>query len=126
MGIPLRSGLRAGVLAKEVVFPSGGESCVTIGGADHPELVGVDAELFFELEADLQRRPGVLVLQHVVLLDHAEVEVALVPGLVVGELVIGRQVGVGFAITLDLGGLVERLPLVAGRRVFEVDRFPGE
>ena len=114
------------MLAEEVVFGRGSEARVAVGRADHPEFVWIDTEFLLELETDLQRRPGVLVLQHVLFFGHTEVEVALVPGLVVGKLVVGRQEGVGLAIPFDLGGFVKRLPLVAGRCVLEIDGFAGE
>ena len=41
----LRSRLRAGVLAEEVVLLGGGQAGVAVGRADHAELVGVGAEL---------------------------------------------------------------------------------
>jgi hypothetical protein len=50
-----------------------------------------DTEFLFEFEAVLQRRAGVLVFQHLVLLEFAQVQVSLVPALKGGELVGGQQ-----------------------------------
>ena len=117
---------RAGVLAEEVVLLCGGETGVAVGRADEAELVRVHAELLLELHADPQRRASVLVLEHLVRLELAEVQVALVPDLVVGELVVRRQERVGLAVSLDLGDLVERLPLDAFLRPRAVVGFAGE
>jgi len=67
---------------------------VRVAAALQAELVGIHAELRFELQAVLQRRAGVLELEHLLLLGDAAVEVALVPQLEVGELVVGREEGV--------------------------------
>ena len=68
----LRVRLHTRVLTEEVLLLGRGEPGVAVGRADHAELVGIDAEPFLELQAELKRGPGVLVLQHVVLLGHAE------------------------------------------------------
>ena len=94
------------MLAEEVVFLRGGQRGVTVGRADHAKLVGVGAELFLELEAAPQRRAGILAGQHVVGLGLRGVEIADVPCLVISELVLGRQVGMGLAVAFDLRGLV--------------------
>ena len=93
MLVAFRTRLGARVLAKEVFLFRRGEPGMAVGGTDHAELVRVDAELLLELQTGLQRAARILVLQHVVLLDGAEVEVALVPGLVIGELVVGDSNG---------------------------------
>ena len=86
-----RARLGARGLAEEVVLLDGGEAGVGVGRADHAELVGIDAEFLLQLEAVLQRRAGILELQHLRLLELAQVQVALVPALEVGELVVGRE-----------------------------------
>ena len=86
------------------------------------ELVGVDAQLLLELEAVLQRRAGIFEFEHVGRLGDRQVEIALVPALEIGELVIRRQEGMRLAIALDLRHLIESLPLVADFRVLAVDR----
>ena len=121
----MRARLRPGVLAEEVVLLGGGERGVAVGRADHAELVGIDAELRFELEAGLQRGTRIFALQHLGLLRFAEVEVALVPQLVAGELVVGREVGMRLAVALDLRRLVERLPAGACLGVFRGQRLAG-
>ena len=82
------------MLTEEVLLLGGGEPGVAVGRPDHAEFVGVDAQFAPRVGARSAGRAGVLVLQHLVLLQHAEVEVALVPGLVVGELVVwGEEYG---------------------------------
>ncbi len=97
-----------------------------IGAADQTELVGIDAEFGFHLEAVLERRAGILELQHLRLLHLGQIEVALVPALEIGKFVIGRKKRMGLAIALDLGGFVERLPTGAVLGVFAVDALAGE
>ncbi len=89
-----------------------------VAAADKAELVGVRAQLRFEHEAVLERRAGIFKFEHVLRLRHAAVEVALVPDLEVGELIIGREVGMRLAGALGLGDLVEPLPLGARLHIF--------
>ena len=100
-------------LPKEVVFLGGGQGGMAVGGANHAELVGVGAEFLLQLHAALERLAGVFARKHGIGLGLGDVQVADIPGFIVGELVIGRQEGVGFAIALDLGGLVQGFPLGA-------------
>ena len=98
-----------------------------VGRADHAEFVGVDAELLASsFEAVLQRRARILELEHLRLLQLAQVEIALVPALEVGELVVRREEGMGLAVALDLRRFVEPLPLGARFGIFAVDRLAGE
>ena len=117
---------RTGRLAEEVVFLDRGETGVRVGRADHAELVGVDAELVLELQAEFQRGAGILELEHLRLLQFAQVEVALVPALEIREFVVRRKVGMCLAVALDLGRLIETLPLRTRLGVFAVDRLSGE
>src|SRR6185436_14230517 len=55
-----------------------------------------------------------------------EVEVALVPALEVGEFIVGRKKRMRLAVTLDLRGLVERLPTNTALGIFTVDPSAGE
>ena len=80
--------LCARVLAEEVLFLRRSETGVAVGGAYHAELVRIRAELFLHLQSDRERRTSVLVLQHVDCFQHTEVEIALVPGLIIGKLII--------------------------------------
>ena len=112
--------LGAAVLAEEVVLVGRREARVRVGRADHPELVRIHAELRLELQADLQRRARVLVLQHRLLFRHAHVEVELVPELVAGELVVRREELVRLAVALDLRHLVERLPLARASSAYSL------
>ena len=123
---PGRARLGGGGLAEEIVLFDRGEAGVRVGRADHAELVGIDAELVFQLETVLERRAGVLELEHLRLLEFAEVEVALVPALEVGELVVGREERMRLAVALDLRGFVEALPLRAGLGILAVDLLAGE
>ena len=111
------------MLAEEVVVVRRRQSGVRVRRADHAELVGVGAELGFDLEAELEPAASVLVDQHVVGLELAQIEIALVPGTEVGELVIGREHRMGFAVALDLRRLVERLPPGARLDVLPSDRL---
>ena len=54
------------MLPEEVVLLGGGQGGVTVGGPDHTELVGIDAELVLEFEPDLQGRASILASEHVV------------------------------------------------------------
>jgi hypothetical protein len=92
---------------EEVVFIDGREPGVGVRRPDHAELERVGAEFLLQLKAHPQRGPGVVVLEHVWLLGDADIEVALVPAFKVRELVVGRQEGVGLAVSLDLGGAVQ-------------------
>jgi hypothetical protein len=65
--------LGAGSFAEEIVFFHGGETCVRIGGADHPELVRVHTQFFFKLQPVSQRRARVLELQHLGLFEFAKI-----------------------------------------------------
>ena len=97
-----------------------------VGRADHAELVRIDAEFALELQAEFQGGAGILELEHLWLLQFAQIEVALIPALEIGELVVRRQVRVCLAVTLDLGRFVEALPFGARLGVFAVDRLAGE
>ena len=127
-GCVARSGARLGGrrLAEEIVLLDGRKAGVRVGAADQAELVGIHAELGFQLEAVLERRTGVLEFQHLRLLHLGEVEVALVPALEVGEFVVGRKKRMRLAVALDLRGLVERLPAHAVLGIFAVDPLAGE
>ena len=122
----IRARLGARRLAEEVVLLDGGEAGVGVRRADQAELVRVRAELRLDLEAELERRARVLVLQHVPLLQLAEIEVALVPPLEAGELVVRREERMRLAVPLDLRGLVDALPARPGLGVLPVDRPAGE
>jgi hypothetical protein len=94
---------------------------VRVGAPHHAELEGVDAQLLLLLQTHLEGAAGVLVLEHPIFLGLEAGDVGLVPGAVIGPLVVWRQRGVGLAVTLDLGDLVDRLPPHAGLRIFAVD-----
>jgi hypothetical protein len=113
-------------LAKEVVVVRGGKSGVAVRGADEPELVGIDAQVLFQLEAVPEGGAGIFELEHLQRLGRAEIEVALVPALEVGKLVVGRKQRMGLAVALDLGNLVEPLPALAGLGVLAVDGLAGK
>src|SRR6185369_3219860 len=97
-----------------------------IGTADQAELVGIYAEFGFHLEAVFECRTDVLEFQHFRLLHLGQVEIALVPTLEIGELVVRRKKWMGLAIALDLRGLIERLPARPVLRIFAVDPFAIE
>ena len=85
----MRDGLAGGSFTEEIVFLEGGETRVRVAAANEAELIRVSAELGFELKAVLERGAGIFEFEHRFRLLHAPVEVAKVPGLVVGELVVG-------------------------------------
>ena len=126
MLIAVRPRLGARVLAEEVVFARRRQPGVAVGGADHAKFVRIDAKVLFQLQANLQGAARVFILQHIRLLRNTEVQVTLVPGLVVGELVVRRQRGMRLTVPLDLGDLVERLPPRAGLGVLQVHRLAAE
>ena len=97
-----------------------------VGAADETELVRIDAELGFQLEAVFERRARVFELEHLGLLRFAEIEIAFVPALEVGELIVGREERMGFAVAFDLRHFVERLPARAAVGVRAVDSVAGE
>src|SRR4029077_20620985 len=102
------------------------ESSVRICGTHHAKLVGIDAELFFDLQPISQCSTGVLELEHVIRLKHAEIEIALVPLFVTSELVIGRKKRMSFAVTLDLSHLINSFPERSRLRVFAIDWLAGK
>ncbi len=100
--------LGAAVLAEEIILVGGRQRRVRVGRTDHAELERIDAKFLFELEPELETGAGVLVLQHLRLLELGQVEIALVPQLEAGELVIRRQEGMRLAVALDLRHLIHR------------------
>ena len=122
----VRARFGAARLAEEIVLLDGRQTRMCVGRADHAELVRIDAEFALELQAEFQRRAGILVLEHLRFLQFAQIEVALVPALEIGELVVRRQVRVRLAVALDLGRFVEPLPFGARLGVLAVDRLAGE
>ena len=121
----LRLGLGIGRLAEEVVLLRRGQRGVRVGRTDHAELVGVGAQPAFQQQAVLQRLAGVFGGEHRLRLGLRQVQVARVPGLVVGEGVVGRQERMRLAVALDLGDLVHRLPLRALLDIGLVDGAAG-
>ena len=89
-------------------------------------MYGLTPSSPFELQAEFQGGAGILELEHLRLLQFAEVEIALIPALEIGELVVRRQIRMGLAVALDLGRLIETLPLGARLGIFAVDRLAGE
>lgn len=79
------------VLAEEILLLGGCQRGMGICRSDHTEFEGIDAELLFKLQPELETGTGVFVLQHLRPLELRQVEIAFVPKLVAGELVIGRQ-----------------------------------
>src|SRR4029453_19211082 len=71
-------------------------------------------------------RAGILELEHRWRLRLAEIEVALVPPFVVGELVVRREEGMRLAVALDLRDLVEALAVRPRLGVLPVDGLARE
>ena len=115
------AGLEHGDLAEIARLLRRGERGVRVGGTDDAELERVHAELGLELQPELQGRATVLVLEHLLGLGLAQVEVALVPGTVIGKLVVGRKDRVCFTVALDLCHFVQGLLALAALGVV---RFP--
>ena len=78
------------MFAEEVLLGGCREPRVRIRRGAQSKLVRIDTDLLFELQAKLQCGARILILKHLVLLELAEIQVALVPGFVVGELVVRR------------------------------------
>ena len=74
-----------------------------------PNLNGLTPSSCSSFSPSFEARAGILVLQHLGLLQLGQIEIALVPELVAGELVIRRQEGMRLAVALDLRHLVDRL-----------------
>ena len=113
-----------GCLPVEVVFLGRRHPRVRVGRADHPELVGVDADLRFELEAATERGAGEVAGANRGFRARSErlgVD-RVAEGLEVGELVGGREDGVGLRVALDLRDLDDGLPLHSGACVLCRDR----
>ena len=64
---------------------------MAVGRAAEAELVRVVAQLGLELQALLEGFPRIFSLEHLGLLQLAEIEVTDVPVLVVGEFIVRRQ-----------------------------------
>ena len=87
------------------------------------DLVGIDAQFPLDLQAILQGRAGVFALEHLILLELAQVEVALVPKLEAGEFVRLRQERMRLSVALDLRRFIERFPAYARLGVFAGQRL---
>ena len=120
------AGLGARSLAEEIIFFDRGQPGVRVGAADQSELVRIDAKLCFELEPVLERRTRIFEFEHLGLLRFAEIEIALVPALEVGELIVRRKKRMRLAVAFDLRHFVERLPAGASVGVGAVDLVAGE
>lgn len=84
-----------------------------VAAADQAELVGVGAEFLLQFQAVLVGRAEVFKFEHVLRLRNAAIEIALIPDLEIGELVIRRQERVRLAGALGLGRFIEALPFRA-------------
>ena len=82
-------GLHTGGLTEEVVFLRGRQRGMGIGRADHAEFVGIGAELLLKREAELQGLACILSRQHVRRFEFRDIEIANVPGSIVGKFIIG-------------------------------------
>ena len=99
---------------------------MSIGRTYQPELERIRADLIFEFQTELERRPSILVLQHPVFFRDTARRIALVPILEVGELILRRQHRMRLAVALDLGNFIDRFPATSGFRIAPVDRRPFE
>src|SRR4029077_19330977 len=117
---------RAGGFAPKVVFINRSQTGVRISGADHAELVGIHSQFLLQLQSVSQSGTCILELQHLRLFFHGEIEIALVPPLVIRKLIVGRKKRMRFAVALYLSNLVDPFALSAGFGIFAVDRFSRE
>ena len=80
----------AGMLAEKIVLLCGGQTSVAVGRTHHAELIGVRAQARFEHQTILQRLAGIFTRQHVIRLHRRHhIEVAYVPGFVIGKFIVG-------------------------------------
>ena len=85
----LRRRFNTRMLTEKVLLFHCGQGSVRVGAADLAELVRIHTEFLLKLKAPLKAGPGILTRQHLFGLGLAHIEVAEIPGLVVGELVVG-------------------------------------
>src|SRR4029078_8940279 len=98
--------------------------CVRGSEGGCTEFDRVAPELLLELQPQLQTLAGIFVLQHLRLLELREIEVALIPELVAGEFVVGRQKGMRLSITLYLRYLVDGFESCACLGIFACQAAP--
>ena len=110
------------MLAEKVVFFGRCKTGVRISGPYHAELIWIHAEFLFQLQALLECLTSILVLQHLRLLG-VRSEVGLVPGFIIGKLVVRRKIGMRLAVALNLGHLVKGLPADTGFGILAGKRF---
>ncbi len=79
-----------GKLTKEIVFVGRGHTRVRIGAADQAKLERVNAQIGFVAQALFECRATVLILQHIGCFSLSEGNIALIPGFVIGELIVCR------------------------------------
>ena len=123
MVVPLRRGFGVLVLTEEILFAGRRQGRVRIRRGHQAVLVGIDAQLLAEFQADLEGRAGILILQHLRRLRSVTGDIAGIPGLEVGELIIGRQERVRLFVTLHLRDFMQRLPTNTFLCVFAGHRF---
>ena len=120
-----RAGLGPRELPPEVALVSSSERRVGVGAADQAEAVRVRTDIGLQADTELEGRAHVLVGEPLVPVRLLHTDVGRVPGLVVGELVLGRQIRMRFAVALVLGGLDDRLEVDAPLRVLSRQWIPG-
>ena len=115
-----------GMFAKEVLLFDGGEGSVCVGASDLSDLERVYPQLLLEFQSAFESRASVFPGQHRFRFCLTHVEIAEVPGLVIGELVIGRQKRMRFAVPFDLGRLVQGFPTLTCFGVLASDLATGK
>src|SRR4029077_8190715 len=73
-----------------------------------------------------ESRTKIFEFEHVFRLGRAAVQVPLVPSLVIGKFVIGREEGMGLAIALGLSRLIQSLPVRPLFSILTIHRFASE
>src|SRR5436190_22018084 len=99
---------------------------MSVSGTDQPELVRINCKLGLHFEAVLKRRARILELQYLSLFQHAQVEIAFVPTLEVGKLIVRRKEWMCLAVAFNLCAFIERLPSHAILGIFAIDLLPRE
>src|SRR5262249_34894175 len=101
----------------------GRKTGMAVGAADQAELKGVRAQLLFQRQPSLERRPRVAAREHFLGGLLKATQVYFVPDFEIGEFIVGRQSGMGFARSFGLGDLNDRLTAGPRLGVGTVDRF---
>ena len=123
MGRAIGTGLGTGSLAPEIVLVGSCESCMGVGGADHAEFIGVNAEFLFDLQpiSRAERAYSKCSMSFVVSSLRSRLPLSHFER---GEFVIRREERVRLPVSLDLRGFVEWFPAGSIHGVVPIDGLP--